>query len=36
MTAITEHFGLPAHLPRVGPPEEIGPVVAFLGSRRDS
>ncbi|MFW0785771.1 SDR family oxidoreductase [Gordonia sp. CPCC 206044] len=36
MTAITEHFGHPAHLPRVGLPEEIGPVVAFLASRRNS
>ena len=30
MDAITEHFGHPAHLPRAGLPEEIGPVVAFL------
>ncbi|NDZ97459.1 SDR family oxidoreductase [Streptomyces sp. SID6673] len=36
MSAITEHFGHPAHLPRVGLPEEIGPVVAFLASRRNS
>ncbi|MFD1813528.1 SDR family NAD(P)-dependent oxidoreductase [Rhodococcus gannanensis] len=36
MAAITEHFGHPAHLPRVGLPEEVGPVVAFLGSRRNS
>ncbi|WP_068274038.1 SDR family NAD(P)-dependent oxidoreductase [Aldersonia kunmingensis] len=36
MDAITEHFGHPAHLPRVGLPEEIGPVVAFLASRRNS
>lgn len=36
MGAITEHFGHPAHLPRVGLPEEIGPVVAFLASRRNS
>lgn len=36
MAAITEHFGHPAHLPRTGLPEEIGPVVAFLASRRNS
>lgn len=36
MTAIGEHFGHPAHLPRAGLPAEIGPVVAFLASRRNS
>ncbi|EKF24474.1 short chain dehydrogenase family protein [Mycolicibacterium hassiacum DSM 44199] len=36
MRAIDEHFGHPAHLPRAGLPEEIGPVVAFLASRRNS
>ena len=36
MVAIDEHFGHPAHLPRAGQPEEIGPVVAFLASRRNS
>ncbi|GAB7142514.1 SDR family NAD(P)-dependent oxidoreductase [Mycobacterium riyadhense] len=36
MGAIAEHFGHPAHLPRAGLPEEIGPVVAFLASRRNS
>lgn len=36
MAAISEHFGHPAHLPRTGLPEEIGPVVAFLASRRNS
>lgn len=36
MTAISEHFGHPAHLPRAGLPSEIGPVVAFLASRRNS
>jgi NAD(P)-dependent dehydrogenase (short-subunit alcohol dehydrogenase family) len=36
MSAIAEHFGHPAHLPRAGAPEEIGPVVAFLASRRNS
>jgi NAD(P)-dependent dehydrogenase (short-subunit alcohol dehydrogenase family) len=36
MAAIDEHFGHPAHMPRAGLPEEIGPVVAFLVSRRNS
>ncbi len=36
MDAIAEHFGHPAHLPRAGRPEEVGPVVAFLASRRNS
>jgi NAD(P)-dependent dehydrogenase (short-subunit alcohol dehydrogenase family) len=36
MSAIDEHFGHPAHLPRAGLPGEIGPVVAFLASRRNS
>jgi 3-oxoacyl-[acyl-carrier protein] reductase len=36
MGAITKHFGHPAHLPRAGLPEEIGPVAAFLASRRNS
>jgi 3-oxoacyl-[acyl-carrier protein] reductase len=36
MTAIDEHFGHPAHLPRAGLPDEIAPVVAFLASRRNS
>jgi NAD(P)-dependent dehydrogenase (short-subunit alcohol dehydrogenase family) len=36
MEAIDEHFGHPAHLPRAGLPEEIGPVAAFLASRRNS
>ena len=36
MTAIDKHFGHPAHLPRAGLPDEIGPVVAFLASRRNS
>jgi NAD(P)-dependent dehydrogenase (short-subunit alcohol dehydrogenase family) len=36
MAAIDEHFGHPAHMPRAGLPEEIGPVVAFLASRRNS
>src|ERR1700741_5127177 len=36
MDAIAKHFGHPAHMPRAGMPEEIGPVVAFLSSRRNS
>lgn len=36
MGAIGEHFGHPAQMPRAGRPEEIGPVVAFLASRRNS
>lgn len=36
MDAIAKHFGHPAHLPRAGLPEEVGPVVAFLASRRNS
>ena len=36
MDAIAEHFGHPAHMPRAGLPDEIGPVVAFLASRRNS
>ena len=36
MPAIDKHFGHPAHLSRAGLPDEIGPVVAFLASRRNS
>jgi 3-oxoacyl-[acyl-carrier protein] reductase len=36
MGGIAEHFGHPAHLPRAGLPDEIGPVIAFVGSRRNS
>jgi 3-oxoacyl-[acyl-carrier protein] reductase len=36
MRIISEDFGHPAHLGRVGAPEEIGPVIAFLGSRANS
>ena len=36
MEAIAKHFGHPAHLPRAGLPDEIGPVVAFLASRCNS
>jgi NAD(P)-dependent dehydrogenase (short-subunit alcohol dehydrogenase family) len=33
MRIITEDFGHPAHLGRAGDPAEIGPVIAFVGSR---
>jgi len=36
MRAIAEDFGHPAHLPRAGDPIEIGPVIAFVGSRVNS
>lgn len=36
MRWIAEDFGHPAHLPRAGDPAEIGPVIAFLGSRANS
>ncbi|WP_396921456.1 SDR family NAD(P)-dependent oxidoreductase [Mycolicibacterium sp.] len=36
MSAIDEHFGHPAHLPRAGLPHEIGAVAAFLASKRNS
>lgn len=36
MAGIDKHFGHPAHLPRAGLPTEIGPVAAFLASRRNS
>lgn len=36
MNAIKEHFGHGAHLPRAGTPAEIGPVIAFVASRRNS
>jgi NAD(P)-dependent dehydrogenase (short-subunit alcohol dehydrogenase family) len=36
MRVMTEDFGHPAHLPRAGDPSEIGPVIAFVGSRRNS
>ena len=36
MEAIAKHFGHPAHLPRAGLPDEIGPVAAFLASQRNS
>lgn len=36
MDGIEKHFGHPAHLPRAGDPAEIGPVIAFVASRRNS
>ena len=36
MRVIEEDFGHPAHLPRAGDPKEIGPVIAFVGSRVNS
>ncbi len=36
MAGIEEHFGHPAHLPRAGDPNEIGPVIAFAASRRNT
>lgn len=36
MRWIEEDFGHPAHLPRAGDPKEIGPVIAFVGSRLNS
>jgi NAD(P)-dependent dehydrogenase (short-subunit alcohol dehydrogenase family) len=36
MRVIAEDFGHPAHLPRAGDPSEIGPVIAFVGSRLNS
>lgn len=36
MSGIRDHFGHPAHLPRAGDPSEMGPVIAFVGSRRNS
>jgi NAD(P)-dependent dehydrogenase (short-subunit alcohol dehydrogenase family) len=36
MAGIEEHFGHPAHLPRAGDPSEIGPVIAFVASRRNT
>ncbi len=36
MGLIAEHFGHPAHLPRAGSPSEMGPVIAFLASKRNS
>jgi 3-oxoacyl-[acyl-carrier protein] reductase len=36
MRAIGEDFGHPAQMPRAGDPAEIGAVIAFVGSRRNS
>ncbi|BBX95728.1 hypothetical protein AWC15_17090 [Mycobacterium lacus] len=36
MDAIAEHFGHPAQMPRAGLPDEIGPVMTFLASLRNS
>jgi 3-oxoacyl-[acyl-carrier protein] reductase len=36
MRWITEDFHHPAHMPRAGDPNEIGPVIAFVGSRANS
>ena len=36
MRIMVEDFGHPAHLPRAGDPNEIGPVIAFVASRRNS
>jgi 3-oxoacyl-[acyl-carrier protein] reductase len=36
MRAIDEHFGHPAQLPRAGDPDEIGAVIAFAASRRNT
>jgi len=36
MAGIKEHFGHPAHLPRAGDPAEIGAVIAFTASRRNT
>ena len=36
MRLIDEHFGTPAQMPRAGDPKEIGAVIAFVGSRRNS
>jgi 3-oxoacyl-[acyl-carrier protein] reductase len=36
MREIDKQFGHPAHMPRAGDPSEIGPVIAFAASRRNS
>ncbi|OAA25749.1 dehydrogenase of unknown specificity, short-chain alcohol dehydrogenase like [Frankia sp. EI5c] len=36
MDGIATHFGHPAHLPRAGAPAEIGPLIAFAASRRNT
>jgi 3-oxoacyl-[acyl-carrier protein] reductase len=36
MPGIDDHFGHPAFLPRAGDPSEIGPVIAFVASQRNT
>jgi len=36
MRVIGERYGHESHMPRAGAPEEIGPVIAFVASRRNS
>jgi len=36
MRAIADDFGHPAQMPRAGDPKEIGAVIAFVGSQRNS
>ena len=36
MRWIAEDYGHPAHMPRAGDPKEIGAVIAFVGSQRNS
>ncbi|HXK23261.1 MAG TPA: SDR family oxidoreductase [Myxococcota bacterium] len=36
MRVIAEDFGHPAYMPRAGDPDEIGAVIAFVGSRANS
>lgn len=36
MRVMAEDFGHPAHLGRAGDPKEIGPVIAFVGSRTNT
>jgi 3-oxoacyl-[acyl-carrier protein] reductase len=36
MRGIEEHFGHPAHLPRAGAPSEIGAIIAFVASKRNT
>lgn len=36
MRVLAEQYGHPSQMPRVGAPDEIGPVIAFVASRRNS
>jgi 3-oxoacyl-[acyl-carrier protein] reductase len=36
MGALADRYGHPSQMPRVGVPDEIGAVIAFVGSRRNS